>query len=625
MHLLAKEYMIVKKDGVVHYIKFQPTNEGRAMERAFANMTPTKLNGFMSGWVTVNNTLKRLLTTRNPAYLLGPALLRDITDAVASAYTAESTKGNPAFGKKLGSKVQAYVLAPNVANAVRKYVWGVAPNTEEEMRLISLLDQMVEDGGSAGHAMIQDAESFAKDARKKLEAYKNDSKADPFAHGKQALDALTHALDSTAEAMDLQARFATYLAAMDLNLSRDDAASLALNSSLNLTRRGEWARVLDNYAFFFSPTVEGARKLVKMGLNRGNGLKIMGTFATIGAIAAINNSMMSGDDDEDGRKDYLDINDATSMTRLVWYYGHGADDYVKIPIGFMLAYPKYVGEKIAQAGLGIASSEDASTAIMNATLEIAKGFAQATSPVRVSGENVPQNIASVVIPSILKPFSDVVINRNYFGSPIYNKQFDSSYSKASLGREYTGDIWKMLAMGLNEVTGGSGNISGTMDLQPEAYKYLVESFGGGAYKSVRDLLNVKPSDEAKGVQVKDVPFVRSFVGSGSEYAPTNKYYDNTAKMDGFIKAARYDSEAEWAAKQRKFPLETSPEVLAAYYEVDKYKDKINDARREALDALGKDSTPAQRKEIIEAARDMQSEVFKMYNEFYNEKRQTLQN
>jgi hypothetical protein len=347
----------------------------------------------------------------------------------------------------------------------------------------------------------------------------------------------------------------------------------------------------------------------------------MGAFATIGAIAAINNSMMSGDDDDDGRKDYLDINDTTSMTRLVWYYGHGADDYVKIPLGFMMAYPKYVGEKIAQAGLGIASSEDASTSIMNATLEIAKGFAQATSPVRASGENVPENIASAIVPSILKPFSDVIINRNYFGSPIYNTQFDSSYSKASLGRENTGDIWKMLAMGLNEASGGSGNVSGSMDLQPEAYKYLVESFGGGAYKSARDLLNVKPSDESKGMQVKDVPLARTFVGSGSEYAPINKYYDNTVKMDAFIKAARYDSEEEWAAKQRKFPLETSPEVLAAYYEVDKYKDKINDARREAIDSA---TTPAQRKEIIDAARNMQGEVFMMYNEFYNSKRQELQ-
>ena len=621
MYLNSKEYLLVKKDGEVYYIKFQPTDEGKAMKRAFTNMTPVQMGTFMKGWGAVNNALKKLLTTRNPAYLLGPAILRDISDAVASAYAAETEKGNPAFGKRLGNRVRDYVLAPSTANAVRKYVAGIAPSTMEEMRLADMLDQMIEDGGSAGYALIKDAETFARDAANKLRDFSKNPASDPLARGKQALDAVGNALDSVAEGIDLQARFATYRAAIELGIGREGAASLALNSSLNLTRRGEWARILDNYVFFFSPTVEGARKLVKMGLTPGNGVKVMATMAAVGAMSALWNNSMSGDDDEDGRKNYLDVNNTTRMTRLVMYFGPGADDYVAIPVGFMLAYPKYVGEKIMEAGLGISSSEDASTAIMNATVEITKGFLQATSPVRASGDQAQEALVSGLLPSILKPFGDVGLNRNFFGSPIYNKQFDSSRAKSDMGRENTGDFWKWAAKSLNEATGGLDNVSGYVDFQPEAYRYLVESFGGGVYRTARDIANMKPSDESKGLQVKDIPVARSFVGKGSEYVPINRYYDNTAKMDAFMAGYRHDTEEEWAAKQQKFPLETDMELLEAYYEVDKYKDKISDARKDALAELS--GSDPRRKEIIDAAREMQAEAFMAYNELYNEKKRAL--
>lgn len=423
-----------------------------------------------------------------------------------------------------------------------------------------------------------------------------------------------------AEGIDLQARFATYRAAIEAGVDRDGAASLALDSSLNLTRRGEWARILDNYVFFFSPTVEGARKLTKMGLTPGNGVKIMATFAALGAASALWNNGMTGDDDGDGRSNALDVDNTTRMTRLVLFYGPKADDYVKIPLGFMLAYPKYVGEKIAEAGMKIGSDEDAAAAIMGATMEIAKGYATAASPVRIGGDQAQEAVLTLVTPSILKPFADLTINRNYFGSPIYNPQLDSSRARSTMGREGTANAWKMLAMGLNEMTGGKGNISGAVDFQPEAYRYLVESFAGGPYRLGRDVVGMKASKPEEGMTVKDVPIARGFVGRGSEYAPINLYYKNTSRMDGFLQAARHDDDEAWAAKQEKFPLETDPELLSAYYEVDKYKDHIADLRREALAAT---SDSAQRKEIVDEARKLQTEAFVAYNQLYNQKKREL--
>jgi hypothetical protein len=187
----------------------------------------------------------------------------------------------------------------------------------------------------------------------------------------------------------------------------------------------------------------------------------------------------------------------------------------------------------------------------------------------------------------------------------------------------------MLAQGMNRLTGGLGNIPAKhgLDIQPEQYRYLVESFGGGNYKVVRDLVSMKPSAPEKGLQAKDIPIVKGYVGSGSEYTPINKYYENTKRMDSMLRSARHDPPEVWAANRKKFPLETDPQVLAAYYLVDRYKDKVGDARAKFLDPekMGRKLSNEERRKVMDASRVMQSEEFKKFNRVYNAKKRALEN
>ena len=66
-----------------------------------------------------------------------------------------------------------------------------------------------------------------------------------------ALAAADLNIDGLADVMDMSSRFATYRAATDYGIQPTDAARLALDSSLNLTRRGEDARKLDLIVPFF--------------------------------------------------------------------------------------------------------------------------------------------------------------------------------------------------------------------------------------------------------------------------------------------------------------------------------------------------------------------------------------
>jgi hypothetical protein len=224
----------------------------------------------------------------------------------------------------------------------------------------------------------------------------------------------------------------------------------------------------------------------------------------------------------------------------------------------------------------------------------------------------------IPVPSLVKPFFDLANNRNYFGSPIYNKQFDDRRARATMGRETTGRVYKWIATSINDMTGGSGTVSGAADFQPEQYRYLVEAFLGGPYKVGKDTVNLLSggADEGPG----GVPIIRGFVGKGSEYAPMNNYYRNTKRMDSVLWSADNAELDEWERMQSKYPLETDDRILGEYEAAKKDLDKLSrDRREELLDAA--DAT--ERKDIIEYYRGLQNEVYTDFNRIFNDTKKEL--
>lgn len=627
MRMERDKYLVVKKDGVPYYIEFAETDAGQSLRRAFDNMTPKGLGGFMRAWLTTSNALKSLLTRYSPAYL-PRALVRDVYDAVVSAYAAETEKGSPAFGKKLGAKVAAYTSMTTktgrlINGAVSNYVLGKEPQTDQQAEMLLVLDQMVEDGGSPGHAVIHDLELLMTDAQKYLKQMQKLKAGDSVAIAKQAAVAIPKALDAASQMIDFKARLATYVAALEEGIDREGAARLALNSSLNLTRRGEWARGLDATFFFFSPSVESARRFKRLGFNSSNGRKIILGQMALGAIAVMWNAFMgSGDDDDDGRPNYMDIPDGVKQTSLVLMTGPGADDYVAIPLGFMVGFPTYVGQKLSEASQGAVSENAAAISIVDSIKSIAAAAVTTLSPVKPRGADASQFITSM-LPNIAKPFGDLLINRNYFDSPIYQEQFDSDRAASTLGREDTGEVWKWIARSLNDVTGGSGAVSGGIDAQPEALRYLFEAYAGGLYRTAEDTYKfaTEDNDDDKTLAQR-LPIVRSYVGKGGEFIPMSQFYKNTQNapvyghpgMGALIRQREYEPE-EFNTSSEKYPVASDWRVLEAYAAAKSELDSLGRDRREELEGV-KDA--AQRKQIIEYYRKLQEPIYKEFNRAYNQ-------
>lgn len=624
MRMERGKYLVVKKNGVPYYIEFANTDAGRAMKRLFSNMSPDKLS---KGWkmiVRTANFLKSLKTRYAPGFI-PRAYMRDAQDAVANAYAAETDNSSPAFGHKLGAKVAAYMTPATktgrlIDTSLTRHLAGMQPASDEQAEMMLLIDQMTEDGGAPGHAVIHNTELLIADAEKYLQRMKKLQAKDPVAFAKEGVKGVASVMDAASQFVDLRARMATYVAALEAGINREGAARLALSSSLDLTRRGEWAKTLDSLWFFMSPSIESARRMKRLAFNSSNGRKVIMAYMAIGALTSIWNMMMgSGDDDDDGKPNYLDLPDGVRQTSLVFMTGRKADDYIVVPFGFLLGFPAYVGQKMTEAASGVISDGAAAVSMVDAAKHIASAAVTTFAPVKPQGEDA-QQLATSMVPNIAKPWADLGVNRNYFGTPIYQKQWDSDRAASTLGREDTGRAWKWLAKSLNEMTGGSGTAGAGMDYQPEAYRYLMEEYAGGTYRFGKDAVNFVAEDN-KGDKslAQRLPVVRGYVGKGSEFAPMNTYFQNTGSeffrpaLSSFVYQQRNDPE-QFAKSQQRYPFEASDRVLSAYKESKAYLDELSRDRRADLSSA---STPSERKRVIDAYREAQLKVYRAFNKEYN--------
>lgn len=596
------KYMVVKDNGVPHYIEFSSTPEGEALRRMFENLNPKDMQGAAKAAADINNFLKGMLTYKNPIYLLFVAPLRDFSSAITTAMYHQNLKGSPAYKKNLAARTAFYGLPlTGTWSTLAKFAFTNKPLDTAVGRQ---LDEMIREGGATLNTRFLNVQEKAKVAEQAIRKMKGAESLSPKDRGKVIFDGLNSWIDSLADLMDMSARFATYRAARDYGISAPDAARLALDSSLNLTRRGEKARSLDLIFPFFGAGVESARKTKRIYSSKG-GAKVLGALLVYGALESLWNAAFSGDDDDDGREDYLNLDSSgMRMSRFTIYYGEGADDYVKLPIDPMVGYFKFVGNRIGDLMADTITPAEATGGLLTGAISL-------MSPLRIPQADLP-SAAVAFTPLVGKPIMENILNRNFFGGPIYQEdQFDNA-PPSELGRPTTGEGWKWLARTINEVTGGSEAVRSEygLSLQPEIYRQLVEGWLGGPYQLAKQVLGLK---DAEGVS--DIPGIKSFVGSGSEYAPQTQYFENSTVIRQIMNRFNKLTPEQQAEQTTKYFMDTDVRIVEAYQIVDKELDRLNKEQRELLSVATSDED---REMVIDHYRAEKNKFYSAFNNVYND-------
>ena len=593
---------IVKDNGVAYYYKFKDTKEGQALDRMFKNIQPEQLKGVMAGIAKTNNFLKGMLTYKNPLYLMTVAPLRDATDAIATVLHHQNLSGSPAFGKRITSKTLMYYASPSTWAATSKFVFGKGALTDDAG---IALEEMVREGGAPLHTKFLDVQGRTSKAIKSLQGVDNLGAVD---RAKHIGSTINHVVDGIADMADIVARLAAYRACKAEGLTPSDSARIALDSSLNLTRRGEMAQKLDLILPFFGASMEGSRKVVRIATNPRSAVKIIGGLIAYGVMESMWNAGQSGDNDDDGKQDYLDVNPGLRMSQLVLFHGSGGDDYVHIPIGQMLGYFKFIGNKIGDVMVGASTTQEASVETTEAMQQLGVGLFSLLSPTRIPSADIQSGIAAFT-PLIGKPWVENAMNQNYFGNPIYQEHYSNSGPRSEQGRPATLDMWKSIAKGLNSLSGGSEAVGKGLDYQPEIYQHIVEGYLGGPGQLVKQVAGMDTSEGIAGI-----PVAKNFVGTSAKYAPQSKYMDNS-QVIGQIMGRLKDLTPEQQAEQgRLYPMDTDPRIVEAYRETEKSVGNILKARK--ADLAGVDD-PAERKRILGLYQVELNKYYSAFNYVYN--------
>ena len=420
--------------------------------------------------------------------------------AVSRFYSAAYTRFSPgfAFSNKIRDiqEVMVYAAAEGELGArgvvdiagkelkgqsIRSVVDGIRNADTEGGRLYK---QMKEDGVGAGGFGVASRSDLDID----LDKLRKLNRSKP----RQATRKTLEFVENWNTIFEDSSRLSVYKTALDSGASRQRAAVLAQQASINFNKFGRQGSLLNGGWLFFNASVQGSVKTLRAMKNPKVAAAVsLSTFTAVGATAEWNSYI-----DEDWREKVRQGDQNNSLVIVI----PSSDEnikYITIPVSWGLKPLKIMADQMfalmdgKSNGVGSAISS-----VLNAAIE---GYNPAGGT----------DIASAVTPTIFDIPLDVVRNRAWHGGkikPDYNKNLPPSAQYfPSLRDSVTGRA----AVGLTKGLSGVG-----IEISPASMHYAVLQAVGGAGKFIGRITDtVSAISGGETPLARDIPIASRFYKS----------------------------------------------------------------------------------------------------------------
>ncbi|HIH7762195.1 TPA: LPD38 domain-containing protein, partial [Escherichia coli] len=619
MAMMADRYFTTKKDGKTYYIKLHDPRLMRAMK----NMGPETSNAVIRTLGKVNRFLATVNTSYNPEFLVSN-FIRDVQTAVMNLKAEQGRSDGKLKGLDNLSALAVVKDSRSAMSAVYASLRGKTL-TGNGAQWQKVWKEFVEDGGKTGWFNMGDLEGQQKEMDRLVSLAKGGWKGQSIG----AWNSFLNLVEDANGAVENALRLSAYKHARDAGLSRQQAASLAKNMTVNFNRRGEQGALMNSLYMFANASIQGTANLVRtLGHLNGDGpllerlrwknlnvpQKI--ALAAVGAgylLGSLNRSVAGEDDD--GVNWYDKVPDHVKERNLVIMksmFGGKAGEYwsIHLPYGYNVFF------LLGHTAEGVAAGDlTASRAAGN----VVGGVLGAFSPI---GSETSETLSGALLknaaPTILRPFANLAMNENFMGSQIYqeNMPFGTPKPDSQLGRRSTPEAYKAFASWLNAFSGGSQYRPGAVDITPESLKYWVDYISGGTGRFIS-----KTTDAAvkslNGIDIPEqqVPFLGKISGEVMPYADQQKMYDRMTEV------AQYHAELKsLRGSERTAFIDENNGKLSMNGLMQDTRKRLKDLRKQR-DAIYADSTLslAQQSAMVKSVeRDMKIAVDR-FNREYNKK------
>jgi hypothetical protein len=446
-----------KVDGNTHFMLFDDPRIAEAMGR----WSPSQLGGALRVIQTIQQKWKSLITIYSPSFEARHQARYYIENMLNALQLKETGHYNPG---KLAR--EAFPIIGEATRAIFDREGG-----RDGGRLGRYWDEMKADGGATALNAMRDMDSLKDDMRVKL-ANLESANMNPLRWLRETAG-LIHKITSI---MDNAQRLTQYAAARDQGQSRQKAAIVAAEATVDYNMRGLWSNYISLPQPFFNVAEKTGTRMWGRQPRSAIMRKVMlATFAAGLAMSAWNYA--AGGTDTDGipfvdKVAPWEANKAL-VIMLPWIKDeNGRPGVLKLPFPFNWAFPLSAGSAI---GNFIWGSGTAPQIIMQ---RIVGPFISTFSQVGEEGLGL-----NTLLPEVMKSPYEVATNTSWTGAKIHITEGqtgpNSESGKKDIGDyERTGEGWKEIARALNYMSGGTQHRSGVLDFYPEDIKTILMPYIG---------------------------------------------------------------------------------------------------------------------------------------------------
>jgi len=507
---------IWKDNGIERHVYFKGEYGGKLI-RALKNMEVKQAGEIVRAMAWTTRQLARMNTSLNPEFVISN-FIRDAGEAFINL-PADQQAG-------LVSSFRNHLI-PALEGA-----WSGQDRVTLGSAHAQWYREFVEEGGKIGFYGAMEPETHAANFQKMLDRAQNGKLNTIKNMGKFVVEKI----DEINTTVENATRLAVYIAARENGFSKPKAAFMAREATVNFNRRGE-SRALSAAYMFANAGLQGTVRGAQSLKNSPRARKAAAVMAASGAALTTYN-IFAGGTAEDGQSNYSHIPAYRRELNFIFMDPSGSGSYIMVPKPFFFGMFAGAGDHLAQFVFDHRDAAKAASGIIWDSIKAVDPLGQDEGWAHFA-------------PTILKPVSQLLLDKDAFGRTIYpEEQPWSKYKPKSEGFTLPGTSGaaKWAAKMLNELSGGDKKTPGYLDVHPEVLDYLTGFVTGGLGRFGMNMLSTGTRwYNGQEWQQERTPFVRRFYGE--------------SLTPGSMRALYRDQRMEVeAAAQRKTP---GPEMRSA--------------------------------------------------------------
>lgn len=391
-------------------------------------------------------------------------------------------------------------------------------NPDADTEWAKYFNEFAEVGGRVGWYHSPSIEERAKDLNRDV-AVLNGKPADKV---KAAFGNTMQWIDDWNSAIENGVRLSSYVEMRKSGMSKERAASVAKNLTVNFNRKGELGQVMNTLYLFYNASVQGTMRFAQSAIKTKRG-RAMALSLIIGSALLDQVNRAISDDDDDGENFYDKIPDYEREHNLIFMVPGSEDGYyLKIPLPYGYNIFHVLGQQTSAAMTGKRTPVEAATNVAGATWG-------AFSP--IGGEST---LAQAIAPTIIDPVVQLAENKTFYGAPIMPTQdkYGPEKPDSELYFKSVSPVAKKAASMMNKITGGDEVTKGWVDMSPETLEHLYGFLVGGAGRTIKRAFDTgSRAWKGEPQPLREVPFVRRLIGEPDPRHVGRTFYENRDKLE----------------------------------------------------------------------------------------------